>query len=88
MNNFEYYCPTRIVFGKGTIVKLSELIDKNKKILILSGGGTIKQNGVYDQVMTALKGYNIFEFSGIEPNPAYETCMKATGLILNWRWWK
>lgn len=80
MNNFEYYCPTRIVFGKGTIAKLSELLDKNKKILILSGGGTIKQNGVYDQVMTALKGYNIFEFSGIEPNPTYETCMKATGL--------
>ena len=47
MNNFEFYCPTRIVFGKGTIAKLPELIDKSKKILITYGGGFIKKKGVY-----------------------------------------
>lgn len=81
MNNFEFYCPTKVVFGKGSIAKLSELIDKNKKILMIYGGGSIKKNGVYDQVKEALKGYNITEFSGIEPNPAYETCMQAVEIV-------
>lgn len=81
MNNFEYCCPTHVVFGKGTIAKLPELIDKNKKILMIYGGGSIKKNGVYDQVKKALEGFNLLEFSGIEPNPKYETCMKAVELI-------
>lgn len=81
MNNFEFYCPTKAVFGKGSIAKLSELIDKNKKILMLYGGGSIKQNGVYNQVKDALKGYNVIEFSGIEPNPTYETCMQAVEIV-------
>ncbi|MEI8129861.1 MAG: iron-containing alcohol dehydrogenase [bacterium] len=81
MNNFEFYCPTKMVFGKGSIAKLSELIDKNKKILMVYGGGSIKKNGVYDQVKEALKGFNITEFSGIEPNPTYETCMKAVEIV-------
>jgi len=81
MNNFEFYCPTRVVFGKNTISELPRLLDKSKKILITYGGGSIKKNGVYDQVINALKGYDILEFSGIEPNPAYETCMKAVELV-------
>lgn len=81
MNNFEFYCPTKMVFGKGSIAKLEELIDKNKKVLMIYGGGSIKKNGVYDQVKNALKNHTVFEFSGIEPNPTYETCMKAVELV-------
>lgn len=81
MNNFEFYCPTKMVFGKGSIAKLSELIDKNKKVLMVYGGGSIKKNGVYDQVKEALKDLNVVEFSGIEPNPTYETCMKAVEIV-------
>jgi len=81
MNNFEFYCPTKAVFGKGSIAKLPELIDKNKKVLMIYGGGSIKKNGVYDQVKSALQGYNLLEFEGIEPNPTYETCMKAVEIV-------
>lgn len=83
MNNFEFYCPTKMVFGKGSIAKLSELIDKDKKVLMIYGGGSIKKNGVYDQVKAALKNHNVVEFSGIEPNPTYETCMKAVEVVKN-----
>lgn len=81
MNNFEFYCPTKIVFGKGSISKLGELIEKDKKVLMIYGGGSIKRNGVYDQVKEALKNHNVVEFSGIEPNPTYETCMKAVEVV-------
>lgn len=81
MNNFEFYGPTRVLFGKGMIEKLPELIDKNQKVLMLYGGGSIKKNGVYNQVKEALKDYDLYEFGGIEPNPKYETCMKAVELI-------
>jgi NADP-dependent alcohol dehydrogenase len=81
MNNFEFCCPTKIVFGKGTIARLSDLIDKSKKVLILYGGGSIKKNGVYEQVTQALKAHNTLEFAGLEPNPTYETCMKAVDFI-------
>jgi NADP-dependent alcohol dehydrogenase len=80
MNNFEYYNPVRVVFGKGTISKVSELIGSDKKIMMLYGGGSIKKNGVYGQVMATLKGRAVVEFAGIEPNPRYETCMKAVEL--------
>lgn len=81
MQNFEFYCPTKMVFGKGSIAKLSELICKDKKVLMVYGGGSIKKNGVYDQVKEALKNHTVIEFSGIEPNPAYETCMKAVEVV-------
>lgn len=83
MQDFEFYCPTKMVFGKGSIAKLNELIDKNKKVLMIYGGGSIKRNGVYDQVKEALKNHVMFEFSGIEPNPLYETCMKAVEMVKN-----
>ncbi|HJO94552.1 MAG TPA: iron-containing alcohol dehydrogenase [Victivallales bacterium] len=81
MQNFTYYNPVNIVFGKGTISELSNLVPKDTKILMTYGGGSIKKNGVYNQVKKALKGYSVLEFSGIEPNPTYETCMKAVKLI-------
>lgn len=80
MNNFVFQNPTKLVFGKGEIKRLSKLIDKNKKILITYGGGSIKRNGVYEQVMLALEGYDIVEFSGIEANPDYSTLMKAVDI--------
>ena len=81
MNNFDLYNPVNYVFGKGQISKLSELTPKNTKILIAYGGGSIFKNGVYDQVKAALDGYEIVEFGGIEPNPKYETLMKAVAII-------
>lgn len=80
MNNFVFQNPTKLVFGKGEIKRLSKLIDKDKKILMTYGGGSIKRNGVYEQVMQALKGYDIVEFSGIEANPDYSTLMKAVDI--------
>ena len=81
MQNFEFYNPTRIVFGKGTIQEISHLIPAGKTVLVTYGGGSIKSNGVYDQTMQALKGFKVFEFGGIEPNPLYETLMKAVALV-------
>ncbi len=81
MNNFEFFCPTKVLFGKNTISELPKLIDKSHRILMIYGGGSIKKNGVYDQVKKALEGYQLFEFGGIEPNPKYETCMKAVEMI-------
>ena len=81
MLNFELYNPVNYVFGKGQITKLSELVPSNTKILIAYGGGSIFKNGVYDQVKAALPNHEILEFGGIEPNPRFETLMKAVELI-------
>jgi NADP-dependent alcohol dehydrogenase len=83
MNNFEYYNPVKIFFGKGEISKLSQAIEKDKKVLMIYGGGSIKKNGVYNQVQKALSGYDLHEFSGIEPNPEFDTCLKAVEYIKN-----
>ncbi len=83
MYNFEYKNPVKIIFGKDSIPKLGNEIPKNANILLTFGGGSIKKNGVYDQVIQALKGNRISEFGGIEPNPLYETCMKAVEIIKN-----
>lgn len=80
MNNFVFQNPTKLVFGKGEIKRLSKLIDKDNKILMTYGGGSIKRNGVYEQVIKALEGYDIVEFSGIEANPDYSTLMKAVDI--------
>lgn len=80
MNNFQFQNTTKLIFGKGSISKLSENIPKGVKIMLTYGGGSIKANGVYDQVIKALEGYDIVEFSGIEPNPRYETLMKCVKL--------
>lgn len=81
MYNFEYKNPVKIIFGKGTIPKVADEIPVNAKVLLTYGGGSIKRTGVYDQVKDALSGVELFEFGGIEPNPHYETCMKAVDLV-------
>jgi len=77
MLNFTYCNPVKIIFGKGTIAELANLIAPEEKVMFTFGGGSIKRNGVYDQVMNALKGNRIIEFGGIEPNPKFETLMRA-----------
>lgn len=85
MLNFELYNPVNYVFGKGQIEKLTELVPSNTKILIAYGGGSIFKNGVYNQVKTALNAQflanDVIEFGGIEPNPRFETLMKAVEII-------
>lgn len=81
MLNFSYQNPTRIIFGKGQISKLANVIPTGSKVLLLYGGGSIKRNGVYQQVTDALKDHQWLEFSGIEANPSYETLMKAVALV-------
>lgn len=81
MQNFTFHNPTKIVFGEGQISELAKLLPAKARILLTYGGGSIKKNGVYDQVVKALDGKTWFEFSGIEPNPHYETLMKAAALV-------
>ncbi|MFZ6813505.1 iron-containing alcohol dehydrogenase [Undibacterium sp. Rencai35W] len=81
MLNFDFYNPTQIMFGKGRIADLDKVIPADAKVLVLYGGGSIKQNGVFDQVMSALGTRSITEFSGIEPNPSYETLMQAVDSV-------
>ncbi|BAZ28839.1 iron-containing alcohol dehydrogenase [Cylindrospermum sp. NIES-4074] len=81
MENFVFYNPVKILFGKGQIANIAAEIPAEAKILITYGGGSIKTNGVYDQVKAALAGRNVFEFGGIEPNPHLETLLKAVELI-------
>ncbi|GAA0721155.1 iron-containing alcohol dehydrogenase [Aquimarina litoralis] len=83
MRNFELYVPTKIIFGKGEIKKLTTEVPKDKKILLLYGGGSIKKNGIYVQVTEALKDHEVIEFSGIEANPEYTTLLKALEIIKN-----
>ena len=77
MNNFVFQNLTKLIFGKGQIAKLSEELPKGKKIMVTFGGGSVKNNGVYDQVVAALEGFDFVEFWGIEPNPKVETLRKA-----------
>ena len=81
MYNFEYKNPTKILFGKGQIENLSNELPQDAKILLLYGGGSIKKNGVYDQVMNALSERNVIEFGGIPPNPEYSVLMEALKVI-------
>ncbi|MGF1726865.1 iron-containing alcohol dehydrogenase [Photobacterium nomapromontoriensis] len=81
MNKFTYHNPTRIHFGEGQIAAITNDIPKDKKVLVTYGGGSIKSNGVYEQVTKALADHNWDEFSGIEPNPQYDTLMQAVEKI-------
>lgn len=81
MLNFEFKNPVKIIFGKGQIVKISQEIPENAKVLLLYGGGSIKSNGIYDQVMSALKGFDVTEFGGIPANPEYKVLMQALQVI-------
>lgn len=79
--NYTYFNPTAIEFGTGKIKSIVNYIDKKLKVLVVYGGGSIKKNGVYEQVKTALEGYTWLEFSGVEPNPSIETLNKAVKII-------
>lgn len=81
MKNFVFHNPVKIIFGKGQIAALAEEIPLNARILMTYGGGSILRNGVYAQVKNALKNHQLYEFGGIEPNPRYETLMKALPLF-------
>ncbi|MDO6488747.1 iron-containing alcohol dehydrogenase [Colwellia sp. 6_MG-2023] len=81
MLNFNFQNPTKINFGEGQIKVISKEIPLNARVLVVYGGGSIKGNGVYQQVVNALTEHTWFEFSGIEPNPTYDTLMKAQDII-------
>jgi NADP-dependent alcohol dehydrogenase len=81
MLDFNVYNPTKIIFGKGRIADISKEIPKDARVLITYGGGSITRNGVLDEVKAALGGYSLTEFSGIEPNPTYETLMRCVELV-------
>ena len=72
MKNFEYHTPTRLIFGKGIIDRLPEVMRPiGNKVLLAYGGGSIKRLGLYDKVKELLKDFEIHELGGIEPNPKY-----------------
>ena len=81
MNNFEFKNPTKIIFGKDTIANLANEIPANAKVLMLYGGGSIKTNGVYDQVIKALSAFEVVEFGGIPANPEYDVLIRALEVI-------
>ncbi len=78
---FSYHNPTAIEFGAGSIKTISDSINKDQKVLVVYGGGSIKKNGVYDQVIKALENHTFLEFSGVEPNPTVETMNKAVKIV-------
>lgn len=81
MNDFEFYSPTRILFGKGSLKKIHEYVPQiGKRILLVYGKGSIKQNGIYDTVMRELFDCKVVELSGVEPNPKIESVMQGAAL--------
>ena len=83
MKNFEFHNPTRIVFGADTVTKLSTLVPHDARVLILYGGASAKKTGTLAEVRAALAlgQRTVQEFGGIEPNPSYETLMRAVAQV-------
>ena len=81
MNQFNFYNPTKIIFGRDRFNELDQLVPKDAKVLVLYGGGSVKKFGTLDRVLAALPNREILEFGGIEANPRYETLMKAVDLV-------
>jgi len=81
MEKFIYRNPTEILFGKGMIAEVSSRVPADRPVLLVWGGGSIKKNGVYDQVKAVLARHQLVEFSGIEPNPSHERCMEALAVV-------
>ncbi|EHR5461853.1 iron-containing alcohol dehydrogenase [Vibrio parahaemolyticus] len=79
--NFSYVNPTKIFFGQQQIASIKDAIPADQRVLVIYGGGSIKKNGVYDQVAEALTGHEWSEFSGVEPNPTKETLDKAVAIV-------
>lgn len=88
MENFVFQNPTRIVFGRGQIAALATELPADARVLLLAGGGSIKENGVHAQVLKALGSRTVKEFWGVEANPDYDTLMRAVEIVkaekLNW----
>lgn len=80
MQNFVFHNPTKIVFGENTIPEIATLVPRGK-VLVLYGGGSIKNNGVYQQVFESLKDHAVFELGGVQPNPTYEKALEALEII-------
>lgn len=80
MKNFEFHNPTKIIFGKNTVAQLAKLVPDNARVLILFGGASAEKTGTLAEVRAALSSRVIHEFGGIEPNPSYETLMRAVEL--------
>ena len=81
MQNFEFYNPVNIIFGKDQLEKLPKLIPEKARILLLYGGGSIFKNNVHKVVSNNLIGFDVIEFGGIEPNPHFETCLEVVRTI-------
>ncbi|WP_137718453.1 iron-containing alcohol dehydrogenase [Methylobacillus flagellatus] len=81
MLNFDYYNPTRIAFGQGKVAELANLVPANARVLVLLGGNSACSNGTLAEVRAALGARYVEEFSGIEPNPQYDTLMRAVAQI-------
>jgi len=81
MKNFEYKNPTKIIFGTDQIKSIATEIPENAKVLMLYGGGSIKRNGIYEQVISSLTGFDVIEFGGIQANPEYAVLLDALEII-------
>lgn len=81
MRNFVFHNPTKILFGRGQIAALGQEVPPGARVLITYGAGSVVKHGILDEVKAALAGRVTFEFSGIEPNPRYETLMPAVELV-------
>lgn len=81
LKNFTLYNPTKIIFGQGQIAQLAHLIDPSKKVLMTYGSGSIKKNGVYEQVVKALTNHDFVEYGGIRPNPCYEDLLPIVDMV-------
>lgn len=84
MNQFTFYNPVKLVFGKESLEQLSDMVksfSNGNKVLLTYGGGSIKRTGLYDKVMERLSDFEVFELAGIEPNPRVETVRKGVEIV-------
>ena len=81
MLNFDFYNPTRILFGENRLESIEKYVPAEATVLITYGGGSAKQSGLIDKVKTILGNRKVYEFGGIEPNPRYETLVKAVEIV-------
>lgn len=81
MLNFSYRNPVKVIFGTGTIASIGKEVPAGSRVLVTYGGGSVKTTGTLDEVKAALSGQTVFEFGGIEPNPSFETMMRALDVV-------
>lgn len=81
MDNFSYYNPVRIYFGVGQIARIADEIAQDKRVMVVYGQGSVKTNGILNQVKSSLENSTVYEFGGIEPNPHYETLLHAIDIV-------